>query len=68
MVGRVTFSQDELLTAVVEIEAVVNSSPLSYISFVDYEEPVTPSHLLVGRRLVNLPDYLEHFAVLKMTW
>ena len=54
-VGRATFSQDELLTAVVKIEAVVNSSPLSYISFADYEGTLTFSHVLVGQRLMNLP-------------
>ena len=26
----------------------------------DVEEPLTPSHLLVGRRLLSLPDYLGH--------
>lgn len=60
MVGRASFSHDELLTAVVEIEAVINSRPLSYVSSSDYEEPLTPSHLVVGRRLLNLPDYLGH--------
>ena len=60
MVGRANLSHDELLTAVVEIEAVINSRPLSYISSTDYEEPLTPSHLVVGRRLLNLPDYLGH--------
>lgn len=60
MVGRANFSFDELLTAVVEIEAVINSRPLSYISSSDYEEPLTPSHLVVSRRLLNLPDYLGH--------
>ena len=60
MVGRTNFSFDELLTAVVEIEAVINSRPLSYISSTDYEEPLTPSHLVVGRRHLNLPDYLGH--------
>ena len=59
-VGRANFSLDELLTAVVEIEAVINSRPLSYISSADYEEPLTPSHLVFGRRLLNLPDYLGH--------
>ena len=62
MVGRANFSTDELLTAVVEIEAVINSRPLSYISSTDYEEPLTPSHLVVGRRLLNLPDYLGHIC------
>ena len=55
VVGRANFTRDELLTAVVEIEAVVNSRPLSYASFT---EPLTPSHLVVGRRLLNLPDHL----------
>ena len=58
MVGRANFTQDELLTAVVEIEAVINSRPISYVSSADFEEPLTPSHLVVGRRLLNLPDYL----------
>jgi len=29
-----------------------------YVSFGDLEEPLTPSHLLVGRRLLSLPDDL----------
>ena len=60
VVGRANFSRDELLTAVVEIEAVINSRPLSYISSADYEEPLTPSHLVVDRRLLNLPDHLGY--------
>ena len=54
------FSLDELLTAVVEIEAVINSRPLLYISSTDYEEPLTPFNLVFGRRLLNFPDYLGH--------
>ena len=59
-IGRAKLTQDELLTAVVEIEAVINSRPLSYISATDCEEPLTPSHLIVGRRLLNLPDHLGY--------
>lgn len=58
MVGRAHFSFDELLTALTEIESVINSRPLSYVSANDLEEPLTPSHLLVGRRILNLPDHL----------
>ena len=60
MIGRAHLSVDELQTALAEIEAVINSRPLSYLSFDDVEEPLTPSHLLVGRRLLNLSDHLGH--------
>ena len=57
-VGRARFSYDEMHTAIVEIEAIINSRPLSYIYSDDLEQPLTPSHLLVGHRLLSLPDYL----------
>ena len=28
----------------------------------DYDEPLTPSHLVVGHRLLNLPDYLGYIC------
>ena len=49
---------DEHLTAIVEIESVINSRPLSYVSACDIEESLTPSHLLIGRRILNLSDHL----------
>ena len=57
-IGRSQFRYDKLLTAVTEIEAILNSRPLSYVSADDVEEPLTPFHLLSGRRLYNLPDEL----------
>lgn len=47
---------DELHTALVEVEAILNSRPISYFSSEDMEEPLTPSHLLIGCRLCTLPD------------
>ena len=47
-----------LTTALVEVEAVLNSRPLTYLSTDDLEEPLTPSHLLVGRRLLDMPDHI----------
>ena len=58
IVGRAKFTYDELSTAVTEIESILNSRPLSFISSEDLEEPLTPFHLLNGRRLSNLPDEL----------
>ena len=49
----------KLLTILAEIEIVLNSRPLTYVSTDDLEEPLTPSHLLVGRQLMSLPDSLS---------
>ena len=62
MVGQASLTHDELLTAVTEIESIINSRPLSYVSAGDTEEPLTPSHLLIGRRVLNLPDNLSHMC------
>ena len=60
-IGRERLTMDELSTAVTEVEMIVNSRPLSHVSMEDVEEPITPSHLMVGRRILSLPDgpYLE---------
>ena len=55
-IGREALTYDELLTLVVEVEAVLNSRPLSYISTDDMEEPLTPSHLITGHRILSLPE------------
>ena len=39
-----------------KVEAVLNSRPLTYVSSEDLGEPLTPSHLLVGYRIMTLPD------------
>ena len=61
LIGRAQFSFDELVTTLAEIESVVNSRPLTYVSAGDTEEPLTPSHLIAGRRIHSLPDHLSHF-------
>ena len=55
---------DKLLTAVIEVEGILNSQHLSYLSSDDMEEPLSPSHLhvLAGQRLLNLPDGFGHRA------
>ena len=67
IVGQARFSFDEMHTALVEIEGIINSRPISYLSSDDVEEPLTPSHLLVGRRILNLPDHLNYHAEDGMT-
>ena len=48
-------SYEDLLTVVTEVECVLNSHPLMYVSSEDIEEPLTPSHLMTGRRLLSIP-------------
>ena len=38
---------------------VINSRSLSYMSASDLEEPLTPSHLMVGRKLMDAPEGLD---------
>ena len=61
-IGRAKLSRDELLTAVTQVEATPNSRPLTYVSSEELKEAVTPSHLLVGYRLLCLPDIQGGFA------
>lgn len=55
-IGKNCLTHDELQTLVTEVEAVLNSRPLTYVSSEDTNEPLTPSHLLVGFRILTLPD------------
>ena len=49
-VGQAKLTYQELLTSVAKVELIVNSRPLIYM------EPLTPSHLIFGKRLMSLPD------------
>ena len=49
-IGQAKLSYDELSTAMIEVETVINSSPFSYVSSDDTEEPLMPSHLLYGEK------------------
>ena len=55
-IGRARLTYDELLIILTEVEMILNSRPLSYISSDDTEEPLTLSHLMMGRRVLNLTD------------
>ena len=48
LVGHAKLSYDELYTAVTEVEAILNSRPLTYVS----------AHLIMGKHLLSVPDHL----------
>ena len=56
VIGKAKLDYDELLTVVTEVEMIINSRPLSYVTPDDLEEPLTPSHFLTGKRTMSIPD------------
>ena len=47
---------EELQTLIVEVEAILNDRPVTFVpSDINDAEPLTPSHLLYGRRITSLP-------------
>ena len=56
VIMKAKLNEDELRTILLEIENTVNSRPLTYVYEELDSEPLTPSHLIFGRRLQSLPD------------
>ena len=48
---RASVNYEELLTVIARVEGILNSRPLTYDN--EEEEPLTPSHLLTGHRLLS---------------
>lgn len=56
VLGRSHISLPVLQTMITEIEAVLNDRPLTYTSSdIADPQPLTPAHLLHGRRMIRLP-------------
>ena len=56
-IGKTYMNIIELNKILIEIEAVVNSRPLTYPQVdINDASPLTPSHFLCGHRLLTLPD------------
>ena len=62
VLGNAKLSFDELSTVVTEVEATLNSRPLTYHYSEIGEEVLTPSHLLVGRRLTPLSTGFANYS------
>ena len=50
--GSARLTHAELITVLTKIESVLNSTPLTYAYEDEIKEPLTPSHLMLGRRLL----------------
>lgn len=52
-----TFSEEVLSTVLIEVEGILNSKPLGYVSSdIADPDPITPNLLLMGRRDASLPQ------------
>ncbi|XP_037505906.1 uncharacterized protein LOC119382270 [Rhipicephalus sanguineus] len=56
ILGRACLNFEEIMTVLTEVEAVINSKPLTFVQ-TDETEPctLTPADLLLGRRLTAMP-------------
>jgi len=60
MLGRAFISLEQLQTIMVEIKGMMNDRPLTYVhSDLQDPQPLTPAHLLYGRRLQQAPHTLN---------
>ncbi|XP_072569309.1 uncharacterized protein [Paramormyrops kingsleyae] len=58
-IGSQTVSEEVLTTVLIEVESILNSKPLGYVSAnVADLDPVTPNYLLMGRPDTSLPQVI----------
>lgn len=61
--GSAGLTYEELITVLKEIESVLNSRPFTCVYEDEIEAPLTPSHLMLGRRLLSNGTVTESAAV-----
>ena len=68
ILGNARLSFDELLTVLNEVEATLNSRPLTYEYDTPGEEVLTTALLMYGRRLTSLPESAEVIDAIGCNW
>ena len=71
VLGDQTFSETVLRTVLIEVEGILNSKPLGYLSSdIADPDPITPNLLLMGRRDASLPQamYADPHLIGKRRW
>lgn len=64
IIGKAILNYEEFLTCIKEVEAILNSRPLSYnFNDLDSLEPITPSLLINGKNLTQLPHVDRKFII-----
>jgi len=60
--GKRSLSLTELETTLIEVESCINSRPLTFCGDdVEYMNPLSPNHFLLGRRAEFKPDVIEDY-------
>eukprot|EP00795_Rhopilema_esculentum_P002225 gene2225-17829_t len=57
--GKAKLNFEELTTVIAEVEGTINSRHLADLNPGDFEEPLTPAQLVIGRRILTLPSQEE---------
>ena len=59
VLGGARLNYEELLTVLNDIECTINCRPITYMSTDENIEPLCPSQLITGRRILSLPNIAD---------